>query len=375
MENSGSARFGARSRRYRPLALLAAALLLHGCGDSSSAVNSSGGANSDYLPNAPSGGATGTPVTDSQGCTQYGAPPRPLAPGSPDGLLNEALTALINVCTLNNGVMLDDYTDNSGASRRACMIAPSNASATTRLPLMIWFHPTLIGEDAILATNFLTLLHTANLEGSGSAGFILLLPLGRNIQQFLPAPLNTGVGWDHWYRNTDRSSPYINADFETVDHYTAEVEQRAIVDTSRVYVSGWSEGADFGTLYGLNTPGVAVTGVYSTISPFDDPSDPCPAQPFASNNTRPYYLMVRQCDVAGACQLSQTFISQLANGVMPSSLLNRVILNGLTQEVQACDPSCGPGSSESGSLGQTEHLQWPTAWNDTLLQFMEQNPQ
>jgi hypothetical protein len=354
----------------RTLALLAATLLLHGCG-SSSAVSAS-----NYSPNAASGGATGTPVTDSQGCTQYGDPPRPLAPDSLDGTLNDALTALINVCTDSGGTLLDDYTDSSGAKRSACVIAPKNATAQTPLPLLVWFHPTLIGEDAILATDFLSLLHSANLSGDSSdPGFVLLLPLGRNIEQFLPAPLNTGVGWDHWYRNTDRGSPYLNADFASVDHYIAEVENQGIVDTARVYVSGWSEGADFGTLYGLNTSGVAVTGVYSTISPFDDPSDPCPGAPFASNNTRPYYLMVRQCDVSGACQLSQTFISQLQNGVMPASLLNRVILNALTQQVTSCDASCGPGSSESGSLGQTEHLQWPTAWNDTLLQFMEQNPQ
>ena len=358
----------------RPLALLAAATLLHGCGGS--AAPASSGANTSYSANAPSGGATGAPVTDSAGCTQYGDTPRPLAPDSPDGVLNDALTDLVNVCTANNGTMLDDYTDSSGAARRACVIAPSNASTGTPLPLMIWFHPTLVGQDAILATDLLTLLHSYALNGNSSTpGFVLMVPLGRNIDQFLPVPLNTGVGWDHWYRNTNRGTSYLNADFAAVDHYTAEVEAKGIVDTSRVYVSGWSEGADFGTLYGLNTPGVAVTGVYSTVSPFDDSADPCPGPPFASNNTRPYYLMVRECDVAGACQLSQTFVSQLSSGVMAPSLLNRVILNSLTQQVDACNAACGPGSTESGTLGQTEHLQWPSAWDDNLLQFMEQNPQ
>jgi hypothetical protein len=361
----------------RPLALLAAAALLHGCGGSSAPGSAaSGGDSSSYSANAPSGGATGAPVADSEGCTQYGDEPRALAPDSPDGELNQFLDALVNVCTANGGTMLSDYTDSSGAQRQACVIAPSNASASTPLPLVIWFHPTLIGEDAILATNLLTLLHSANLSGDSSKpGFVLMLPLGRDIQQFLPAPLNTGVGWDHWYRNTNRGTPYLNPDFATVDHYTAEVEAKGIVDTSRVYVSGWSEGADFGTLYGLNTPGVAVTGVYSTISPFDDSADPCPGPPFASNDTRPYYLMVRECDIAGACQLSQTFISQLSGAVMPSSLLNRVVLNALTEQVQACDAACGPGSTDSSTLGQTEHLQWPTAWNSDLLQFMEQNPE
>jgi hypothetical protein len=359
----------------RPLALIAAAALLYGCGGSSAGTASgAGGDNANYSPNAPSGGATGAPVADASGCTQYGDEPRPLAPDSLDGTLNDALTDLVDACTLYDGTIMDDYTDSSGAVRTACVIAPSNATASTPLPMIIWFHPTLIGEDSILATDLASLAKTYDLDGNSSTpGYILLLPLGRNIDQFLPAPLNTGVGWDHWYRNTNRGTAYLNADFATVDHYTAEVEAKGIVDTSRVYVSGWSEGADFGTLYGLNTPGVAVTGVYSTVSPFDDSEDPCPGSPFATNYTRPYYLMVRQCDVAGACQLSQTFESQLADGVMSSSLLNRVILDASTEQVSACDAACTDGSTESDTEGQDEHLEWPTKWNDNLLQFMEQN--
>jgi hypothetical protein len=357
--------------RHKLLALTALALLLHGCGSSHPTDGSSG---SDYSPNAASGGASGAPVTDSKGCTQYGDPPRPLAPASLDGTFNNFLTALTNVCTFNGGTMLDDYTDNSGSQRRACMIVPKNASGP--LPMLVFVHPTLVGEDAIVLTDLLPLVDSANLSGDSSKpGFVLLIPLGRNIEQFLPFPLNSGVGWDHWYRNTDRNSPYLNADFGTIDHYIAEVKAKGVVDSSRVYVTGWSEGADFGTFYGLNTPGVAATGVFSTVSPYDDSADPCPGPAFATNNTRPYYLMVRECDIGGACDGAQTFLGQLRSGVMAPSLVQGVILNSNTQPVQSCNETCAPGTVGSDLLGQLEHIQWPIAWNDNLLQFMEQNPE
>src|ERR1700744_5141278 len=73
----------------RGFALLAAALLLHGCGGSSSAADPA---------NSPSGGASGPPTVDAKGCTAYGDPPRPLAPLSPDGLLNDAISTLANIC-------------------------------------------------------------------------------------------------------------------------------------------------------------------------------------------------------------------------------------------------------------------------------------
>ena len=367
MTNPPRLRAGAR-RHGRSLLLLAAAALLHGCGSSSAPANGS------YSPNAPSGGATCAPLADSKGCTQYGDQPRAVVSDSLDGTFNNWLTALTNVCTVNGGTMLDDYTDSSGSQRRACMIAPKNAGGP--LPMLVYVHPTLVGEDSVVLTGLLSLVNSANLSGDPARpGFVLLMPLGRNIQQFLPFPLNTGVGWDHWYRNTDRGSPYLNPDFATIDHYIAAVKQKGIVDSSRVYVTGWSEGADFGTLYGLNTPGIAATGVFSTVSPFDDSADPCPGPAFASNNKRPYYLMVRECDIGGACNNGQTFLGQLRGGVMQSSLVQGVILNSLTQPVQACNASCAPGTAGSDLLGQLEHIQWPEPWNSELLQFMEQNPQ
>ena len=351
----------------RAFALLAAAMLLHGCGGSSSAANPA---------NSPSGGASGPPTVDSKGCTAYGDPPRPLAPLSPDGLLNDAISTLANICTLNNGSMLHDYTDSEGSTRYACLIEPANASKQAPLPMLVYLHPTLLGLDSIALTGFLDLMKSANLSGDPARpGFVLLMPLGRNIQQFLPAPLNTGVGWDHWYRNTDRNSPYLNVDFASIDHYIAEAKASGVVDGKRVYLTGWSEGADFGSLYGLNTPGIAATGVFSTVTPFADQSDPCPGPAFATNDTRPYYEMARACDIGGACPGEQAFLGDLKNGVLKPSLVGGVILDASTKPVQQCNAACDPGTAAGDVLGQQQHISWPTAWNDTLLQYFQQNPQ
>ena len=345
-------------------------LLLAGCGSSAPAsgdsASSSGGAGGS------SGGGSSSGASD---CTAYGDPPRPVVASSPDGTINDLLNTALNICDASNGETLS-WTDANGTPRSACLIAPANATTQTPLPMLVWLHPTLIAQDSIIATGLIALTKTANLSGDTSKpGFILLLPTGRDIEQFLPAPLNTGIGWDHWYRNLDRSSATLNVDVAAIDHFVSVVEQRNIVDTSRLFISGWSEGADMATLYGLNTPGIAATAPYSTTSPFDDPADPCPQAAFSTNNSRPYYLMVRECDVGGACQGAQTFLGQLRSGVLAPSLVQGVILNALTEQVNACNAACAAGMPDASTFGQYEHTHWPTQWNDNLMSFLRSNPE
>ena len=359
--------------------LLCAPLLLSGCGSSVSGSGSGASGGSSGSGSSSGGSGSSSSGSGSSGggssCTAYGDPPRAVVGTSADGTLNTLLNTALNACTASNGVNLT-WTDANGTPRDACMIAPANATAQTPLPLLVWLHPTLIAQDSILATGLVALTKTANVSGDSSRpGYILLLPTGRDIEQFLPAPLNTGIGWDHWYRNLDRSSSTLNPDVAAIDHFINAVEQSNIVDTSRVYISGWSEGADMATLYGLNTPGIAATAPYSTTSPFDDPADPCPQAAFATNNTRPYYLMVRECDVGGACQGAQTFLGQLRNGVLAPSLVQGVILDANTAAVNACNAACAAGMPDASTFGQYEHTHWPTQWNDQLMNFLSSNPE
>jgi hypothetical protein len=367
VETSDTRHGKAGRNKLRRAALLAAAFLLHGCGGSSGpAAGGTGQSSAD----------AGPPKVDAQGCTAYGDPPRPLATLSPDGTVNDVLTTVLNECTLNGGETLTDYTDSNGTPRKACLITGPGAGAGNPLPLLVYLHPTLLGEDTIIATGILSAMKTANLSGDPARpGFNLLMPLGRNIQQFLPFPLDTGVGWDHWYRNVDRSSPWLNVDVATIDHYIAEAKGRGIVDARRVYVTGWSEGADFGSLYGLNTPGIAATGVFSTDSPYDDHgADPCPSPASTINPTRPYLDIVRKCDIGGACQAAQVFLGQMRT-VMDASLVHGVILDSNNQVVDTCDAACDAGSINGSLIGQQQHTTWPSAYNDNLFQYMAQNPE
>ncbi|MDR3417943.1 MAG: hypothetical protein P4L83_17355 [Nevskia sp.] len=350
---------GQLARCWLGRVVLAIALLLQVCSGAAA------GAGVDAAP----------PSNGSQACTAYGDPPRPTVASSEDGTLNAMLDTVLNACAIMAGEVLD-WTDANGTPRQACLVAPRWASTARPLPLLVWLHPTLVAQDAILVTGLPQLVRSGNLSGNPlHPGFILLLPAARDIEQFLPAPLNAGIGWDHWYRNLDRSSPDLNVDVAAIDHFVQVTEQRGIVDPKRVYVSGWSEGADMATLYGLNTPGVAATAVYSTITPFADPADPCPGPAFASNSTRPYYLMVRECDTGDACPAGQEFLDQLRSGVLAPELVHGVILNSGTRPVTVCNRLCTGNSPLAQVLSQQQHTHWPLQWNNELFAFLRDNPE
>ena len=318
-------------------------------------------------------------AADSNGCTIYGDPPRPLAKLSLDGTL-DALLQLVFSCALYHGELLDGWKDADGTSRHACMINTGGATPQHKLPMLVWLHATLASTTGFFTTALLKTIPTADLSGDPQRpGYILLLPEGRVIDQFLPFPLNTGISWDHWYRNMDRSSPDLNVDVAAIDHFIEVVKQRDIVDTDRVFVSGWSEGADMATLYGLNTPGIAATEPYSTTSPFDDTrSDPCPVKPFASNQ-RPYNLILRACDTGAACKYGSRFVDELRAGVLsPASLVQETIINDTGNgQVAQCDASCDDvtGNPLREAFGAYIHGVWPLGWNEQYLQYFKDHPQ
>lgn len=346
--------------------VLSTLLLLAACGGSQ--APSAGGDPAD----------SGPPAVDARGCTIYGDPPRPMADVSLDGTLDAALMTVFN-CSSYGGEILDGWSDANGTPRQACLLNQAGASPAKPLPMMVWLHATLASTTGYFTTDLLSTLTTADLSGDPARpGYIVLLPQGRVIDQFLPFPLNTGIGWDHWYRNMDRNSPYINVDVAAIDHFIAQVKARGIVDDKRVFVSGWSEGADMATLYGLNTPGVAATEPYSTTSPFDDArSDPCTVKPFATNQ-RPFNLELRACDTGGACKYGSQFIQELiSEGILPASMVQETIISDDGNSiVPACDPSCDDvtGTPLRQAYGGYIHGVWPTGLNNEYLRWFRDHP-
>ncbi|MDB5985209.1 MAG: hypothetical protein JWR16_262 [Nevskia sp.] len=322
-------------------------------------------------PTTAAADSTGPGATDAKSCAvPYGDAPRPLT-DSLDGLL-----AVTNLCITVGGETLD-YTDADGEPRKACAVIPPGATTKTPLPLVVWLHPSLIPIDAIDLTNFLSAKNSADLSGDAARpGFILLMPAGRDTEHFYPFPDNVGLGWDNWYRNLDRSSAQLNVDVETIDHFIDAVKSRGIVDTDRIYMSGWSNGASMALLYALNSPQIAAAAVYSAPAPYSDVDDPCAQSPFASVQT-PIYDIHNACDIIGTCQTGSQFHQDLAQRY-PKLQQQLVIVDALKNPTpdQSCVAACASSTIIPGevSLGTLNHLIWPISRNDDMFTFLREHP-
>ncbi|MGH8504528.1 MAG: hypothetical protein ACRETM_01020 [Stenotrophobium sp.] len=292
----------------------------------------------------------------------------------------DGLQTMIDLCQLEGGSTLN-WTDPSGEARNACLINAASASAQHPLPLLVYLNPSLFSADKTAPlTGFATDATSADLTGDPARkGFILLMPEGRDTKHYYPFPDDTGVGWDNWYRNLDRSSPDLNVDVAAIDHFIAAVKDMGIVDPKRIYMSGWSNGAAMAQLYALNTPGIAAAAVYSSPDPFSDVADPGAQTPFATALT-PLMDIHNQCDIIGICQTGTKFHQTLAK-LYPKLVQNPVIIDELFNPVQACDAACadqgivpsGP-SGALGSVGAVNHLRWPLTWNSRMYTFLREHP-
>ena len=89
-----------------------------------------------------------------------------------------------------------------------------------------------------------------------------------------------------------------NVDAATIDHFIAETAGTGKVDTRRIYVTGWSNGAAMGLLYALNRPNVAAVAIYSGPDPFGALDDPCHQKPVSgapANNIEVRISTIRAC--------------------------------------------------------------------------------
>ena len=332
---------------------MTAAFLLSGCGGSDSVSQ-------------PTAQATNDPV-DAKGClVHYGDPPRPMT-HTVNGLL-----ATQNLCAPLGGELLTDFTDSSGTPRQACLVTPAGASKDKPLPLLVWVHPSLFPMDTVHVTNIPEAMTTADLSGDPARpGFILLLPAGRDTEHYYPSVDASGLGWDNWYRNLDRSRADLNVDVAALDHFIAEARGRGNVDEKRVFMSGWSNGSAMTVLYALNTPGIAAAAVYSAPDPFGAFDDPCPQAPFASQPT-PIYHVHNDCDIFGICPGGAKLFETLRTGLSPAS--QDQIIDTAMQAATMCNALCDPNQPLGETLGSANHLRWPLLWTDTMFQYLRDHP-
>ena len=319
-----------------------------------------------YPPSAVTTNQTGTD------CTRYGNPPaREVGPiESPTGLLD-----LLTICT---GKIVD-ITTYDGRVRKACFYANPASTKRRPLPLVVWLHPSLFPATLTFP---LTGLGNAkeseplNNEDDGAVGFSYILPFGRNTEHKYPFPDQVGLGWDNWYRNFDRKSKRLNVDVDFIDKAIALAKDHVPVDSRRVFMSGWSNGAAMAMIYALNTDGIAGTSVYSAPDPYRDSQDPCTQVPRPKFAT-PIQDSHNYCDLFGICTTGKYFYDDLRKRYprLQNSLL---VLDTLTAELKSrddnakCDPVCQ--SVCALTEGTIAHQRWPQSRNSDIFAFMRQHP-
>ena len=193
-----------------------------------------------------------------------------------------------------DGKLLGPWKDADGIDRYACLWMPKTESANSKLPMIVYLHPSLFGAGWTTQTNILDLQNTVSLsDDPKKVGYIVLAPEGRNTTHYYPYPDNSGIGWDNWYRQLNpagdvkigNSTWRENADAATIDHFIAAEVATGQVETNRIYISGWSNGAAMGILYAVNRPNIAAAAVYSAPDPFGAFDDTCQQRPVATPPT------------------------------------------------------------------------------------------
>jgi len=299
-----------------------------------------------------------------------------------------------------NGELLGPWKDGDGTDRYACLHEPASMKPGRRLALLVYLHPSLFGTWTITYTDLLALHDTFALgDDHAGPGFIVLAPQGRDIAHYYPWPDNRGLGWDNWYRQLNPAGDVKigatvypeNVDAATIDHFIAEAARSGKVDTRRMYVTGWSNGAAMGLLYALNRPNVAAVAVYSGPDPFGALDDPCQRKPVVSapaNDTEvpiynprvPAMHVHNGCDAAGICSNGE----KLMDGLRSAGVnFEDVIVDSSGERVDACTAWCGtdPNGGLSARhhpwgwlLGLRHHGRWPSEWTPEMLEFFRDHP-
>ena len=314
-------------------------------------------------------------------CTAFGNAP---------AIYDPANVAVTPTCT--GGQLLGPVPDADGTPRYACLYAPAQASAANPLPLVVFLHPSLFNSDSVNVTGLPTMTASADLTGDPARpGFILLAPEGRRTCHYYPTADQRAEGWDNWYRNLDPMNPAQNVDVTTIDHFVDEQVASGIVDVERIYVTGWSNGAAMGFLYGLHRPSVAAVAVYSAPDPFRTFNDPCPQVPVAGtpasnaeiqvpNRGVPTFHVHNDCDIASICPNGERLEASLR--ALPGSA-DHLLINSALLPATACDSFCGtnpngdfnPCTSVGGyTVGLTNHVRWPVPYTSAMLAFLRGHP-
>jgi predicted esterase len=323
-------------------------------------------------------------------CTPFGDPPAQVN----QGFFASWFSAHNPICF--SGRVLGPWKDSEGSDRYACIYEPEQLSRDNPLPLVVFLHGSLATADSIKMTGLVGEIDKADLGGK-KHGFVLLAPEGRYATHQYPGADSNAMGWDNWYRQLSPSGDVTiagttykeNLDAAAVDHFIQDEIATGEVDPTRIYLTGWSNGAAMALLYALNRQSIAAAAVYSAPDPFEAFNDPCPQTPVPRAPTsnaevqifNPHIALMHvrnSCDIGGICPNGNTFALQMRSiGVT----LDDVILDPDGKPVTACDDTCGTSPMGAGDIGASgswrgllHHVRWPSASNPQIFEFMKQHP-
>jgi predicted esterase len=266
----------------------------------------------------------------------------------------------------------DELTYQQGSAIRfACLNYPDQAdSMDYKWPLIVYIHGSLVTPMSLytFGRNFFDLRNDFKLSDNDTIkGFITLSPEGRIAK---PWPTGsdqpaTGEGfhWDEWYRNPDD-----NLDADAIDNFIDQVISDGKVDTSRIYVFGWSNGAYMTVLYSTwRSSRIAAMGQYAGANPWS--RNPCPI-PMSYTRQVPLFLMRNLCDALVPCETTNDWIDTLTVKNWPFKYHNLDVIGEFTT-----DDTCSTNPGCSGDEGLAQHMRWPRKTSlEIMLEYFRLHP-
>lgn len=337
-----------------------------------------------------------SPAESCAGGAQCGGPlglcapiPTCAAAGPCRGLAGKRITTAIDLprCASSSGKR-DSFSDGppllwtddvTGEQRAACVFTPARGKA----PLLVFLPGSHGTADSVYDATSLR-------AKAAARGFVLASVQARNLAW--PGLNPPGTELDYLYR--DLASPSRNPDVRSLDHLIDALVERGHVDRHRIYVVGWSNGAEFAALYALGrhataTPGgnrVAAAVSYAGADPFlsyvTDGGPAC-ASALPSPHGTPILFVHRACDALVACDAAHLgpkvppgadvadFVAALRRA--GDGQVQELIVDGRGDQVTACASLC------PRAVGLVNHLRWPDGvadgggkdWEPAMLQFLD----
>lgn len=253
--------------------------------------------------------------------------------------------------------------------RYACLNYPDQADTSDqKYPMIVYIHGSLVTPASLYleGRDFFNLRNTFQLSNNPDvSGFIILSPEGRIAKPWTGNGPATGEGfhWDEWYRN-----PQENLDAQAIDHFIDSVISMGKVDTNRIYVYGWSNGAYMTVLYSTwRSSRIAAMGQYAGADPWS--RSPCPI-PITYDRQVPLFLLRNLCDALVPCPTTNQWIDTLRARNWP---FKHHSLDGMGDIINS--DTCSANSGCSGDIGLAEHFRWPkTAPFQLMLEYFRLHP-